>query len=128
MRRVFPILFATVAVLAGESFKVDDVKIVGDLEYGQTSPSVECSGAPGYCAFVFNGLGGDRIDVDVSNGQGKAFVAIADDALAELTSGTNRLVFSLPSKGPDPDTYYLVFRDRESKPGRFIVKLMKLAK
>src|ERR1700733_2473622 len=37
MRRVFPSLFATVAFLAGQNFKVDDVKVVGDLSYGQTS-------------------------------------------------------------------------------------------
>ena len=128
MRRVFPSLFATVAFLAGQNFKVDDVKVVGDLSYGQTSSPVECPGAPSYCAFVFNGQGDDRIEVDVSSVDGKAFVAIADGALAELTSGTSRLVFVLPRKGPDAETYYIVFRDRESKPRRFTVALKKLEK
>lgn len=128
MRRVFPILFATIALLAGQNFKVDDVKVVGDLEYGHTSAPVECSATPSYCAFVFNGQGGDRVEVDIRNGEGKAFVAIADGALAQLTSGTNRAVVSLPSRGPDSETYYIVFRDLESKPGRFIVELKKLAK
>jgi hypothetical protein len=128
VRRVFPTMFATVTLLGGQNFKVDDVKVVGDVEYGQTSASVECSGASSYCAFVFNGQGDDRIEVDVSEGEGKAFVAIADGALAELTSGINRVVVSLPRRGPDSEAYYIVFRDRESKPGRFMVELKKLAK
>lgn len=128
MRRFFPSLFATVAILAGQNFKVDDVHVVGDLTYGQTSAPVECSGVPSYCAFVFNGQGRDRIEVDVSTVDGKAFVAIADGALAQLTSGTNRVVFSLPRRGPDAEAYYIVFRDSESKPRRFTVALKKLEK
>src|ERR1700685_3392699 len=99
MHRVFLGMFATVAFLAGRNFKVDDVRVVGDLKYGQTSAPVECSGVPSYCAFVFNGQGDDRIEIDVSSAEGKAFVAIADGALAELTTGTIRVVFSLPKRG-----------------------------
>ena len=128
MWRVFLSMFATVAFLAGQNLKVDDVKVVGDLNYGQTSAPVECSGVPSYCAFVFNGQGDDRIEIDVSSAEGKAFVAIADGALAELITGTNRVVFSLPRRGPDRETYYIVFRDSESKPRRFIVALKKLEK
>ena len=128
MRRVFTGMFATVAFLAGQNFKVDDVKVVGDLSYGQTSAPVEYTGVPSYCAFVFNGRGDDRIEIDVSSAEGKAFVAIADGALAELITGTNRVVFSLPRRGPDRETYYIVFRDSESKPRRFIVALKKLEK
>jgi len=128
MRGVFPGLFASVAFLAGQNFKVDDIKVVGDLTYGQTSAPVECSSVPSYCAFVFNGQGDDRIEVNVSSVDGKAFVAIADGTLAELTSGTNQVVFSLPRRGPDAEAYYIVFRDRESKPRRFVVALKKLAK
>jgi hypothetical protein len=128
MRRIFISTFATVAFLAGQNFKADDVKVVGDLQYGQTSAPVDCSGVPSYCAFVFNGQGDDRIEIDVSSGDGKAFVAIADGALAELTTGTNRVVFSLPRRGPDAETYYIVFRDSESKPRRFTVAVKKLEK
>ena len=83
---------------------------------------------PAYCAFVFNGQGDDRIEIDVSSAQGKAFVAVADGALAELITGTNRVVFSLPKRGPDAETYYVIFRDSESKPRSFMVALKKLDK
>lgn len=128
MQGVFAGLFLPVAFLLGQSFKVDDVKIVGDLKYGQTSDPVACSAGPSYCAFVFNGQGNDRIEVNVNGGDGTAFVAIADGTLAQLTSGTNQVVFSLPKKGPDAEAYYIVFRDREGKPGRFTVALRKLEK
>lgn len=121
-------LLATVALLAGDTFKVEDVKVVGDLMYGQTSEPVECPGTPAYCAFVFNGQGDDRVEVNVSDRPGKAFVAIADGALAEIATGTNRVVFSLPRRGPDTETYYIVFRDSEGKPQRFVVELKKLTK
>src|SRR5580700_7997756 len=122
MRRVFPSIFAPVALLAGQSFKVDDVKVVADLEYGPTSAPVECSCTPSCCAFVFNGRGDGRIEVGVSSGGGEPFVAIADGALTQLASGTNRVVFSLPRRGPDAETYYIVFRDREGKSRRFMVE------
>ena len=121
-------MFSTVGFLAGQNFKVDDVKVVGDLNYGQTSAPVDCSGVPSYCAFVFNGQGDDRIEIDVNSAEGKAFVAIADGALVQLTSGTNRVLFSLPRKGPDAETYYIVFRDPDNKAQRFTVALKKLEK
>lgn len=128
VRRVFLSLLTTIAILAGQNFKADNVNVVGDLKYGQTSAPVDCPGEPSYCAFVFNGQGDDRIEVDVSSVDGNAFVAVADGALAELVSGTNRVIFSLPKRGPDAEAYYIVFRDRESKPRRFTVALKKLEK
>jgi len=102
VRRISISMFATVALLAGQNFKVDDVKVVGDLVYGQTSGTVDCSGVPSYCAFVFNGQGDDRVEVEVSSAEGKAFVAIADGALAELTTGTNQWYFHCPEKTRTP--------------------------
>jgi hypothetical protein len=83
---------------------------------------------PSYRAFVFNGQGDDRVEIDVSSAEGKAFVAIADGALAELTRGRSRVVFSLPRRGLDAETYYVIFRDSESKPRSFMVALKKLEK
>jgi|ERR1700733_5937188 hypothetical protein len=130
MRGVFLSMFATVAFLAGQNqnFKFDEVRVLGDLKYGETSAPAECSAVPAYCAFVFNGQGDDRIQVDVSSAEGKAFVAIADGALAQLITGTNRVVFSLPRRGPDAEAYYVIFRDSESKPRSFMVALKKLEK
>jgi hypothetical protein len=126
MRRfvVFAFLFA--AGLIAESFPPADVKVMGDLSYGQTSSAVECSSASPYYAFVFNGKGGERVDVVVKSEDRQAFVAIGDPSLNQLASGTGHVTFTLPNRGPDAEGFYIVFRDSESKDARFTVELTKL--
>jgi len=116
----------TALCLYGQSFNPDDVKIVGDLNYGETGAPVSCSASPAYCAFVFNGRGDDQIQVTVKADGGTAMVAIADGALTQLASGANTLSFTLPNRGPDAEAYYIVFRDKDHKPGRFTVGLRKV--
>lgn len=128
MVRVYLTLLAALTCLFAESFDPADVKIMGDLRYGQTSEPVECASIPSYCAFVFNGHGDDRLEVTVKAGEATAFVAIADGSLNQLASGTSRLSFRLPNRGPDAEAYYIVFRDTEHKPGRFAVTLRKTEK
>ena len=126
MRRVCLAFVAALLCLYGENFSPNDVKIVGDLNYGETSAPVLCSSTPSYCAYVFNGRGDDRVEVTVQADQGTALVAIADGSLSQLASGTTRLVFTLPNRGPDAEAYYIVFRDNAKKAGRFAVALKKL--
>jgi hypothetical protein len=118
--------FFIIGCLAAESFPPADVKIIGDLRYGQTSDAVECSSASPYYAFVFNGKANERVDVVVKSEDRQAFVAIADPSLNQLTSGTGHVVFTLPNRGPDAEAFYIVFRDSESKEARFTVELKKL--
>jgi hypothetical protein len=118
--------FLIITGLAAESFPPADVKIVGDLRYGQTSEAVECSSASPYYAFVFNGKANERVDVLVKSEDRKAFVAVADPSLNQLTSGTNHVVITLPNRGPDAEAFYIVFRDSESKDAKFTVELKKL--
>ena len=117
---------AAVLYLFAENFNPNDVKIVGDLSYGETSVPVQCSGGASYCAFVFNGKGDDRVEIVVNTDTGTALVAIADGSLSQLASGTSRLSFTLPNRGPDEEAYYIVFRDKDHKPGRFAVALKRL--
>jgi len=126
MGRICLGFLATFFCLYGENFNPNDVRIVGDLNYGETSASVLCSSSPSYCAYVFNGRGDDRVEVTVTADQGTALVAIADGSLSQLASGTTRLVFTLPNRGPDAEAYYIVFRDNAKKAGRFAVALKKL--
>ena len=116
-------LLACSLCFAADQFSPADVTILGDIDYGQTSPTLDCPGQPKYCALVFNANGGDKVQVTVSGG--KALVALADGTLTELTRGTGKVVFSLPAS-QDPVTYYIVLRDEEGKPGKFTVDLRKL--
>ena len=70
-------LLATAAFgIAAESFPPADVAILGDIDYGKKSADLECSGKPRYCALVFNGKSGDVVEVTVSGGERKPFVAL----------------------------------------------------
>ncbi len=124
--RTLVISIAAALLLQAESFKPDDVKILGDLEYGQSSEPVECSGTPRYSAYLFPASAGDRVEVMVTGSGHKAFVAIADGSLNQLASGTTRLEFLIPNHGPDAEAYYVIFRNTEDKPAQFTVQLKKL--
>jgi hypothetical protein len=126
VRRVCLAFFAVLVCLFGESFNPADVKIVGDINYGETSAPAACSSSPVYCAFVFNGRGDDRVEVAVLADQGTALVAIADGSLSQLANGINRVSFTLPNRGPDSEAYYIVFCGKAHKPGRFTVTLKKV--
>ena len=122
MRLLLAVLLCAVAFGATQ-FSPADVTILGDIDYGQTSPTLDCPGEPKYCALVFNANGGDKVQVTVS--AGKAVVALADGTLTELARGSGTLVFSLPAS-QEPVTYYIVMRDEGGKPGKFTVELKKL--
>jgi hypothetical protein len=124
--RIGAVVLAAVLCFAAESLKSTDVKVDGALDYGQTSDAVEYTGTPQFDAFIFNGSGRDRIEVTVKGGDRKGLIIIADGALTQLASGTTHLAFTLPDKGPDPEAYYIVFRDSENKPARFTVELKKV--
>lgn len=119
------LLVASTNVFA-EAFAPDDVKILGDLSYGQTSQPADCSAKPPYRAFVFSAKGGDRVDVVVKSSDRQAFVAIADPSLNVMTSGKTHVTVTIPNRGPDPEAFYIVFRDSESKDAQFTVELKKL--
>jgi len=77
-------------------------------------------------AFVFKGKGGERVDVVVRSEDRQAFVAVGDPSLNRIASGTGHVTVTLPNRGPDAEVFYVVFRDSESKNGRFTVELKKL--
>jgi hypothetical protein len=128
MRLSAVLLFLTCGLSwSAEQFSPDAVNILGDIEYGQSSSPVDCPDKPKYCALLFNGHSGDKVDVTVKSAKGKAFVALADGSLKELTRGDGHLVFTLHDPSPDLITYYIVFSDPDGKPAQFTVNLKKVA-
>lgn len=121
------LVVATLGCAAG-TFQPSEVKIVGDLDYGQTSDPVEYTDNPPYRAFVFTANSRDRIEVTVKGDSRNPFVAIADGSLKELARGATHIAFTLPKTGPDPEAYYIVFRDADNKAARFTVELKKVEK
>ncbi len=127
MQRIAALLLVFSIGLLAESLKPSDVKIAGDIDYGQTSPAIDYTNDPAYRALVFNGNSGDQIQVTVKDNGHKAWVAIADGSLKELATGTTELTFTLPNAGPDLQAYYIVFRDSGNQRAAFTVELKKLS-
>ena len=125
MRLSLTLLAAAALGIAAESFPAADVAIMGDIDYGKKSGELECSGKPRYCALVFNGNSGDIVEVTVSGGGRKPFVAFADGSLKELARGSGVARLRLPEVADGLATYYIVFGDPERKAGRFSVELKK---
>jgi hypothetical protein len=125
MRLWLPALIACAFFLQADSFAPSDVAILGDIDYGKKSADLECAAKPPFCALVFNGKSGDKVEVTVTGGGGKPFVALADGALKELARGAGSASATLPEVADGLATYYIVFQDAGGKPGRFTVELRK---
>ena len=103
------------------------VKIIGNLDFGQASTPVEYSNNPPYRAFVFSAFGGETVQIKVDGDSDKPFVALADSCLMELVKGTNDLTLSLPKRGPYIEVWYIGFRDSDSRPAHFTARVNKVA-
>jgi hypothetical protein len=124
MIRSVALLGCSICLSAG-NFAPADVAILGDIDYGGKSRELSCEAKPPYCALLFNGTTGDRVEATVSGGDGKAFVAIADGSLKELVRGSGSVTATLPDVQDGLATYYILFRDPQGKAGRFTVELKK---
>lgn len=111
---------------APQCYSPADIKVLGTLNSGQTSPTVEYSRPGLYRAFVFEGNGRDYVDITVSGADGKAFVALADSSLAPIASGIGHLSVNLPYHGPDVEAFYILLKPTSSRPARFTVHLKKV--
>ena len=109
------------------SYAPRDVKILGDLDFGQESKTVEYSNSPKYRAFVFSAFGGQTVEIKVDGDSEQPFVALTDSCLKQLTQGTKDLTVSLPNRGPYIEVWYVVFRDTADKPAHFSVRVNKVA-
>lgn len=119
--------------LSGQDEKSDAfsyrMKIVGSLDYGQTSASVAYSKRPRYRAFKFGGSAGDVIDVSVRSNDGDAVAWVLDNSFRVLASNddaddttTDALIhLTLPANASI--THYIVFRDYDLAKSHFTVEL-----
>jgi hypothetical protein len=111
------------------------MKLLGSLDYGQTSAAVKYSNPPKYRAFKFGGQPGDQVVIDVTSKDGDAtawlvdnnfkIVAKNDDSGDSLNS---HIEATLPGNtNPDIITYYIIFRDYWMDSATFVVSLAQKA-
>jgi len=107
------------------SYSPNDMKILGVLDYGQKSSPVEYSNTPQYRAFLFAGQGNDQVEVTVAGAAQGAFIALTDQSLNVVATGTGHLAVSLPDHGPDAEMFYVVFKEATNRPAHLSVQVKK---
>ncbi len=122
------------SALAGMDEKSDSfsyrMKILGSLDYGQSSDPVKYTKSPRYRAYKFAGYEGDRVDVWVRSSDGgdavawvldNGFHVLASNDDADSSTSDSHIVTTLPAD--DSATHYLVFRDYSLAAAHFTLDL-----
>jgi hypothetical protein len=104
------------------SYSPAQVRVLGDVEYGQVKTSASYSAGPRYRAFVFTGYGGDKVEITVK-GAAKIPIVLTDSTLNQIASGTSVISMSLPNRGPDIEVWYVL---TDNKPAQFTVQVKKI--
>ncbi len=112
------------------------MKIVGSLDYGQTSDPVKYTSSPTYRAFKFGGAKGDAVEIDVKSHNGDAVTWLLDNSFKVVAknddfggSTDSHIAAKLPGNtNPSIITYYIVFRDYDYSNATFTVSLKGPAK
>jgi hypothetical protein len=120
--------------LAGVDQKSDKfsskMKIVGSLDYGQTSAAVKYHNPQLYRAFKFGGSAGDQVVVDVTSKTGDAVAWVVTDSFKVVaknddSNGTlnSHIEATLPANSDGTITYYIIFTEYWSSDATFVVSL-----
>jgi hypothetical protein len=106
------------------------MKILGSIDYGGSSSSLEYTNSPRYRTYTFSGYEGDRVDAWVRSTDGGDAVAwVLDNSFNVLSSNDDadgntldsHIFFTLPAS--DSVTHYLVYRDYALSNAHFAVDL-----
>ncbi len=109
------------------------MKILGSLDYGQTSTNVKYTSSPRYRAYKFAGGKGDVVDVWTRSSNGgdavtwlldNAFHVVASNDDADAGTLDSHVSATLPGNtDPAIRTYYVVYRDYSLNNRKFAVSL-----
>ncbi|MDB4958381.1 MAG: hypothetical protein JWO36_5950 [Myxococcales bacterium] len=120
--------------LSGQDEKSDSfsyrMKIVGSLDYGQTSSSVHYTKTPRYRAMKFGGHAGDKVDLWVRSSNGgdavawvldNTFHTLASNDDADANTVDSHISLTLPAS--PSITHYVVFRDYDLLTSNYTIAL-----
>src|SRR5947209_7812959 len=116
--------FALSNCARAQTFVPSEVKVLGPIDYGQTSAAVRYSNPPRYRAYEFNARPGDHIEIQVHAKRGVPEAFVTDSSFKSLAGGSAKFSATIP---PDskPATYYIVFREAKYRPGEFTIELQR---
>lgn len=118
-----PVLLLFAFLAFAETFSKTEVKVIGPIDYGQTSRA-RYAGAPKYRAFEFNGRAGDQVEIWVHARRGAPEAFLTDSSFQSIAGGAAHFSATIP-RDSKPATYYIVFRDAKGKSGDFTVELQR---
>jgi hypothetical protein len=104
-----------------ETFARKDIKLLGSIDYGQTSAPSRLSERPPYSGYAFNAKPGDKIEITVTGtGELRAYLTTSD--FKKLAGGSVHFVYTFD---PDsaPGTYYVLVTEAHHKAANFTVDL-----
>lgn len=102
-----------------QSYSANNIKVLGELVRGQTSPLINYRRPGQYQAFIFEGTGHDFVNITLTGPDRNATIALADQTLAPIATGTGHLSAELPYHGPDAEAFYILVK--ADHPGRFAI-------
>lgn len=105
------------------SYSPKQVRVLGDVEYGERKIAASFSSGPRYRAFVFSGYGGDQVEITVKGAAGPVRLALADSTLNQVATGSSQLCVSLPYKGPDVELWYII---TDNAPTHLVFQVKKI--
>jgi hypothetical protein len=111
------------ASIAPQSYSPAQVRVLGDVEYGQSKTAARYAAGPRYRAFVFSGYGGDKVEITLKGPAAKMPIVLADSTLNQIAAGTSQLSVSLPNRGPDIEVWYVL---TDNTPAQFTVQVKKI--
>ena len=109
--------------ISPRSFSPAQVRVLGDVEYGESKTAVRYTHGPKYRAFVFSGYGGDKVEITLKGAAAKVPLIVADSTLNQIAAGSSQLCVSLPNRGPDIEVWYILI---ENTPNQIAVQVKKV--
>jgi len=117
------------AALLGQPtyFRDEEVKVVAEVQYGQTSPNIDYTDKPRYRAVHFDGHAGDHVDIRVESINGQAMSALTDSQYKPIISnfGSHIATVLPPGAEPYPNRYFVIFQEERRHPATFTVTVQK---
>ena len=124
-----PAFLAASAFAQPRYFRDEEVKVVGDLQFGQTSDKIEYANKPPYVALYFDAHAGDKVDIKIASINGQAMAALTDSGYRPIVTNFGSHVTAVLPAGPEPypNRYFIIMQEERRKPATFIVMLEKTA-
>lgn len=107
-----------------QSYSANNIKVLGEIMRGQTSPLINYTRPGEYRAYIFEGTGHDLVDITLAGPNRNAVIALADQTLAPIAKGVGHVSAELPYHGPDAEAFYILVKS--DQPGRFFIHFKQI--